>query len=191
MALEKFYIVYGISKDGVKDWRGDNRTFTKSDVEWFGIDEKMALQKFKSLARRCGETYTPYLKCVDLESLPDYTTAKPSDELIAEINKKVISPLNSISSYWLHTRATTNKDGQVTFSITNDVVEEAKPDYYGRANLSVCHNSKVSLGNIERKAFNNVLEILVDKYIKNVNITVPLKLRINKKDYLKVKPTEK
>ena len=35
MALEKFYIVYGIPKDGVKDWRGNNRTFTKSDVEWF------------------------------------------------------------------------------------------------------------------------------------------------------------
>ena len=48
MALEKFYIVYGVAKDGVKDWRGNNRTFTKSDVEWFGVDEKMALQRFKS-----------------------------------------------------------------------------------------------------------------------------------------------
>lgn len=191
MALEKFYIVYGIPKDGVKDWRGNNRIFTKSDVEWFGVDEKMALQRFKSLARRCGDTYTPYLKCVDLESLPDYTTTKPSDELIAEINKKVISPLNSISSYWLHTRATTNKDGVVTFSITNDIVEEEKPDYYGRTNLSVCHNSKLSMNSIERKAFNNVLEILVDRYIKKVNITVPLKLRINKKDHLKLKPIEK
>lgn len=191
MALEKFYIVYGIPKDGVKDWRGNNRTFTKSDVEWFGVDEKMALQRFKSLARRCGESYTPYMKCVDLESLPDYTTTKPSDDLIAEINKKVVGPLNSISSYWIHTRATTNKDGQVTFSITNDIVDEAKPDYYGRANLSVCHNSKFCVTNIERNAFNNVLEILVDKYIKKVNITVPLKLRINKKDYLKLKPTEK
>jgi len=191
MALEKFYIVYGIPKDGVKDWRGNNRTFTKSDVEWFGVDENMALQKFKRLARRCGETCIPYLKCVDLESLPDYATAKPSDDLIAEINKKVIGPLNSISSYWLQTRATTNKDGQVTFSITNDMPEEAKPNYYGRTNVSVCHNSKFSIDNIERKAFNNVLEILVDKYIKNVNITVPLKLRINKKDHLKLKPTEK
>lgn len=191
MALEKFYIVYGIPKDGTKDWRGNNRTFTKSDVEWFGIDERMALQKFKSLARRCGDTYTPYLKCVDLESLPDYTTTKPSDELIAEINKKVISPLNSISSYWIHTRATTNKDGVVTFSITNDIMEEKRPDYYGRTNLSVCHNSKLSMNSIERKAFNNVLEILVDRYIKKVNITVPLKLRINKKDHLKLKPIEK
>lgn len=191
MALEKFYIVYGIPKEGVKDWRGNNRTFTKSDVEWFGIDEKMALQKFKSLARRCGESYTPYMKCVDLESLPDYTTTKPSDELIAEINKKVIGPLNSISSYWIHTRATTNRDGQVTFGITNDIVEEAKPNYYGRTNLSVCHDSKFCVTSIERNAFNNVLEILVDKYIKNVNITVPLKLRINKKDHLKLKPTEK
>lgn len=191
MALEKFYIVYGIPKDGTKDWRGNNRTFTKSDVEWFGIDERMALQKFKSLARRCGDTYTPYLKCVDLESLPDYTTTKPSDELIAEINKKVISPLNSISSYWIHTRATTNKDGVVTFSITNDIMEEERPDYYGRTNLSVCHNSKLSMNSIERKAFNNVLEILVDRYIKKVNITVPLKLRINKKDHLKLKPIEK
>lgn len=191
MALEKFYIVYGIPKDGTKDWRGNNRTFTKSDVKWFGIDERMALQKFKSLARRCGDTYTPYLKCVDLESLPDYTTTKPSDELIAEINKKVISPLNSISSYWIHTRATTNKDGVVTFSITNDIMEEERPDYYGRTNLSVCHNSKLSMNSIERKAFNNVLEILVDRYIKKVNITVPLKLRINKKDHLKLKPIEK
>lgn len=191
MALEKFYIVYGVAKEGVKDWRGNNRTFTKSDVEWFGVDEKMALQRFKSLARRCGESYIPYMKCVDLESLPDYTTTKPSDDLIAEINKKVVGPLNSISSYWTHTRATTNKDGQVTFSITNDIVDEAKPDYYGRANLSVCHNSKFCVSSIERNAFNNVLEILVDKYIKNVNITVPLKLRINKKDYLKLKPTEK
>ena len=191
MALEKFYIVYGVAKEGVKDWRGNNRTFTKSDVEWFGVDEKMALQRFKSLARRCGESYIPYMKCVDLESLPDYTTTKPSDDLIAEINKKVVGPLNSISSYWTHTRATTNKDGQVTFSITNDIVDEAKPDYYGRANLSVCHNSKFCVSSIERNAFNNVLEILVDKYIKNVNITVPLKLRINKKDHLKLKPTEK
>ena len=191
---DNFFIVYQEIKDeykGTNDYWNRPRTFSKSDVCWFGVDERMAKQQFKSLARRCGKESIPHIKCLNLNELPDFMSKNSADDLISEINKKVINPLNSICSYWLKTRATTNSTGGVTFSIGTNPVEEAKPNYYGNSGLSMCHDSKVSSVNVEREAFNKVVNILLDKYIKEVKITAPLKLRVDGKDYLKVKPIEK
>jgi len=191
---DNFYIVYSEIKDeykGTNDYWNRPRTFTKSDVIWFGVDEHMAKQQFRSLARRCGKESIPHIKCLDLNELPDFMSKSSGDTLIAEINKKVVNPINSISHYWLKTRATTNSNGGVTFSIGTNPVEEARPNHYGNSCLSMCHDSKCHSGNVERESFNKVVDILIDKYMKGVNITVPLKLRVNGKDHLKVKPVEK
>ena len=190
MAVNKFYIVYSEIKENAKhEYSGYPRTFTKSDVCWFGIDERKALQMFKSLARRCGSCSIPHIKCVDLDSLPDYSNKKPTDDLIGDITKTVINPINGMSGYYLHTRATVNKDGMVTYSISKNEIDEARPNYRGDVCGSVIHDSKAGTYHVEEEAFNKVFEILFDKYIKQVKIIAPLKVKIDKKEYKIYKPT--
>ena len=80
---EKLFIVYEEPKD-----RGEvhKRTMTKSDMYWFGIDERLALQSYRTLARNLSSNWVAHIKAIDLDSLPDYTTKKPVDDMIGKLN---------------------------------------------------------------------------------------------------------
>lgn len=180
----KFFLVYGKLRDECKnEYRKE--TFTKSDMYWFGLDEKIALQKFRSFARSGNSTYTTHIKCLDLDAIPDYIGKSNVDEQINTINKEVFGKL----LYRVRTRMTNNKDGVVTVAVSLDETQEASPNHYGNSNISVVHNSKVSCYHITEEAFNSVFEIILDRYMKGIDIIAPVKVNINGKLYKKYKPT--
>ena len=190
--LEKFFIIYPEYAD---DYKSEYRQlkYTKNDVYWFGVDEKVALQQFRSITRRASEGTKIHLKCINLDELADYTTKQPTDDMIHSMNRNVISHLNHISGQWLSTRSTVNKDGVVTFSIKTRELEKPQRDQYNRnysPNFSYVHtNSEVSSYYVEEEAYNELIEILFDKYMREVEILTPLKVKINGKEYKKYKPT--
>jgi len=184
---QKFYIVYSEPKEK-NYYNGRQRSFTKSDVCWFGIDQRIALQTFRSLARRCGNDI-PHIKCLDLDEIPDFENKSRSDEMIASIDKKVARRLNNLSQHFLQTRAITTKDGSVTFSFTKRDVEAAQSNPYHEESKSVIHKSEANLYWVEEESFNKVFEILLDKYMDEVEVIVPTKVNISGKTYKKYQPT--
>lgn len=188
--LEKFFIIYP-EYDEDKLYRP--LKYTKNDVYWFGVDEKVALQTFRSIARRASDDIKVHLKCINLGGLDEYTTKQSTDDMINTMNKKVISKLNSVSGQWLSTRSNVNKDGVVTFGIKTRELEVPSRDQYNRnysSKFSLIHkDSKVSSYYVEEEAYNEVIEILFDRYMRGVEILSPLKVKINGKEYKKYKPT--
>lgn len=177
---EKLFIVYEEPKD-----RGEvhKRTMTKSDMYWFGIDERLALQSYRTLARNLSSNWVAHIKAIDLDSLPDYTTKKPVDDMIGKLNS-MLGKLNRISPHRLHSRGIANQEkGSVTFSIQlTDTGKERKHE-------SVVHKEYVESFYLEQAAFNSVFEIILDKYLKDVEFTVPTKINVNGKTIRKFEPT--
>lgn len=180
----KFYLVYRQNKPGHENpYR--TRTFSKQDMDWFGVDEKMALQRFRTIARNCGDYCVPHIKCIDLDALPEYQVKSMQDEQINEITKKVIRALIVCTN----SRAVTNQKGGVTISFTMDNIDEAKVNNYGNANCSLIHNSKANRHYVSEEAYNKVFDIILDKKMKNADIFVPVKVNINGKLFKKYRPS--
>lgn len=188
--LEKFFIIYPEYNEE-KLYRP--LKYTKNDVYWFGTDEKVALQTFRSIARRVSDDIKVHLKCINLDGLDEYTTKQSTDNMINTMNRKVISKLNSVSGQWLSTRSNVNKDGVVTFGIKTRELEKPERDKYNRnysSKFSLIHkDSEVSSYYVEEEAYNQLIEILFDRYMRGVEILSPLKVKINGKEYKKYKPT--
>lgn len=179
---EKLFIVYDEPKD---KGQYHKRGLTKSDVRWFGIDERLALQNYRSIARNLSPYWVAHIKAIDLDSLPDYTTKKPVDDMISALNT-VVGKLNRVSPHRLHSRGTANQDkGTVTFSIQLYQADE-KPS---RKRESVVHDERIESFYLEQNAFNNVFDILLDKYLKDVDFIVPTKINVDGKTVRKFEPT--
>lgn len=180
----KFYLVYRQIKPECKS-QYRTQTFSKQDMDWFGIDERMALQRFRTIARNCGDYCVPHIKCVDLDALPEYQVKSMQDEQINEITKKVIRALFVRAN----SRAVTNQKGGVTISFTVDDIDEAKTNHYGNNNCSLIHNSKANRHYVAEEAYNKVFGIILDKKMKGVDIFVPVKVNINGKLFKKYRPS--
>ena len=74
----KLFIIYYDSPTST-DASGRVRPFTKSDVCWFGTDEHMALQQYRSYARGGGSNLV-HIKSIDLDKLEgEPECSMPSD----------------------------------------------------------------------------------------------------------------
>ena len=183
-----FYLVYAHYKDDIAYER--RRTFTKSDMYWFGTDERMALQHYRQLARGTDDKREAHIKCIDLNELPEYQTKSPADTMIGALNEKVAGPINRIFGYnYIKTRGCTTDKG-VTFSLMTDKIDPIAPDWRGRLNKSLVHKDSIDAYYVVRDAFNDVFEILVDHYLKDVEVLTPTKININGKTHRKLEPTK-
>ena len=186
--IMKFYLVYSeVKPECQKEWGTSTHTFTKSDMDWFGVDEKRALQQFRTIVRNCGDYRIPHIKCVELDTLPEYQTESIQDQQINEINKKVVRGLISRQN----SRAVANKKGEVTVSFTLDDIDEARDNHCGNTNSSLIHNSKANRHYVADEAYNKVFEIILAKKMKQVDIFIPVKVNINGKLLKKYMPTNK
>ena len=186
--VRNFYLVYAHYKDEVAYER--RRTFTKSDMYWFGTDERMALQHYRQLARSADDKREAHIKCIDLNALPDYQTKSLSDTMIGALNEKVAGPINRIFGYnYVKTRGCTTDKG-VTFSLMTDKIDPIAPDWKGRLNKSLIHKDSIDAYYVVRDAFNDVFPILVDRYLKDVEVVTPTKININGKTHKKLEPTK-
>lgn len=176
----KLFIVYDEPKDKGETHK---RTMTKSDVYWFGIDERLALQNYRTLARNISSNFTAHIKAIDLDSLPEYMTKKPTDDMICKLNS-MLGKLNRISPRRLHSRGTTNQEkDSATFSIQLvDTGKECRRE-------SVVHKKYIESFYLEQAAFNSVFEIILDKYLKDVDFIVPTKINVNGKTIRKFEPS--
>lgn len=186
--VRNFYLVYETSKD--HDCYEHRRTFTKSDMYWFGTDERMALQHYRQLARGVSDKREAHIKCIDLNEIPEYQTKSPADSMIGALNEKVAGPINRVFGYnYIKTRGCTTDKG-VTFSFMADKVDPIAPDWKGRLNKSLIHKDNIDAYYVVRDAFNDVFEILVDRYLKDVEVVIPTKININGKTHRKLEPTK-
>lgn len=179
---EKLFIVYEEPKDKGKEYK---RSMTKSDVRWFGTEERLALQNYRSIARNLSPYWVAHIKAIDLDSLPDYTTKKPVDDMISALNS-IVGKMNRVSPHRLHCRGIANQDkGTVTFSIQL-CQEDERPK---RKRESVVHKEEIEAWYLEQSAFNDVFEIILDKHLKDVDFIVPTKINLNGKTIRTFKTT--
>lgn len=185
MESKKFFIVY--SDPSGKEY---DRTFTKSDVYWFGVEERLALQTYRQLVRSHSKGRTPHIKCLDLESLPEYATKQPVDDMISALNAKLYRNLNHASPHRIASRATTNQAKDcVTFSFSYDKIDENTQWGTHKKTRSTVHKENIDPGFLEQSAFNDVFEILLDRYLRDIDFITPVKINVNKKLYRKFNPT--
>lgn len=189
----KLFIIYYDSPTST-DASGRVRPFTKSDVCWFGTDEHMALQQYRSYARGGGSNLV-HIKSIDLDKLEEYTSVSPVDETISALNKALYSSLNRLHRSRLRSRGSSNRDGSsITYSFTLDEIEPAKPGFGGRsACKSLIHRNDIDCGHVIDDAYNSVFPILVDKYLNEIDsklLLVPVKININGKTYRKLEPNK-
>ena len=181
---EKLYIVYEEPKDKGEVYK---RSLTKSDVHWFVTDERLDLQNYRSLARTRSENWVAHIKAIDLDSLPDYSTKTPVDDMISKLNSELWGRLNFVSPHRITSRGTTNQArDSVTFSFTLNPMDER----YCNNRKSVVHKENIESFYLEQAAFNNVFEILLDKYLTDIDFITPVKINVNGKTVRKIQPTK-
>lgn len=186
----KFFLVYSVCETDQK--YEDGRPFTKSDMHWFGTDERRALSTYRSVARYSGKSTKAHIKCVDLDSIPDYVTADASDTMIGSLCEQLVSPINH-SFGWSFAKSRGCKTSKgVTFSISTDTEEDFKirPNSRGQIDKSLIHRDDIDMYYVKKAAFKDVLPILVDHYLRNIEVLVPTKININSKTYKKLEPNK-
>lgn len=176
--MGKFYIVYIDYKDGVQS------------IYWTGFKEKDAVKQYRQLTRN-GCSGEPYLKAVELSELPNYMAVNQADEQINKLNSQVVRNLD----YNCSARLMATSSGGVTMSITTIDKDDREPDDSGRNYKSLCHTIATASPNIKASAirsfvYGNIVDIIVDKYMRHADIIVPVKIRINGKDYRTYQPNK-
>lgn len=185
---QKLYIVYCELTQDVY-YRSVDDGMRKNDIYWYGFDEKEAVRKFREYSRCLGGEHKAHIKCFDLASAPEVISASKLDEQINILNSTV---LNHFKHKLLVRCSANQKSNTVTVGLTTKRKDGQELDHYDRdSRKSFIHKKyEVPAKFQESWAYFNILEILADKYFTNAELVVPVKVKIDGKDYKTYKPTK-